>query len=331
MCHRACQKHCVCFVEGKRPCLALSPSLSLCRSQLREKGSQRVISLDGTFKVLTSVQEQRQHGRRASGDAGAGLHIAVTARTEDAPRICSRLSLVPGVTEQLQCLTTDRPLEWDGRATFDIFHKLHCGRPCAPRLSRVAAFLEVVLSSSPSPPACAGYKKIDDQVGASRKDPVITRGCTVRTAREHGVSLVRLSKTRARAVLDSVHPTAPFQSCIEFVRLLVAAIAFTETSGATVTSCGRDRTRLCVEGIECLAKVQNSITRQELSLGTTGNETGPSRPQELGAQRAPPDVGSGSHHHGFAGLVRGAGTRVGGEVRAGGGVGGPVFLLHTIV
>ena len=73
-----------------------------------------------------------------------------------------RLSLVPGVTEQLQCLMTDRPLGWDGRAAFDMLPKLSCiaGDP-----KHLAFRVSECFGGSSSLPACAGNEKIDDQVG----------------------------------------------------------------------------------------------------------------------------------------------------------------------
>ena len=115
------------------------PALGRCFSLLRDKGSYRVVSVDGTFKVLVSAQRHRQHGRRGTSNAGAGLHVAVTARTRDgccfftelfnsefAPMISSRRFLVPGVTEQLQRLVSDRPLDWETRATIEAFTQLAC-------------------------------------------------------------------------------------------------------------------------------------------------------------------------------------------------------------
>ena len=50
------------------------PAMGRCRSLLCE-GSYRVIGVHGTFKVLMSAQGQRQHGRRDTSNAGAGLHV----------------------------------------------------------------------------------------------------------------------------------------------------------------------------------------------------------------------------------------------------------------
>ena len=64
-----------CLLCNRKASVLAIPALGRFRSLLRDKGSYRVIGVDGTFKVLVSAQGQGQHGRRDTSNAGAALHV----------------------------------------------------------------------------------------------------------------------------------------------------------------------------------------------------------------------------------------------------------------
>ena len=147
--------------------------------------------------------------------------LRAQGRTEDgccfvarlyAPRISSRSSLVPDVTEELECLVTERPLDWDARSTFELFPKL--SRVASDCMDLAVRVLEC-FGCSLSPMHVQDVRRWMTKCGAGGQSLWLRSKCHSRVQNPRGLqntdeqraSLRRLPKGRARVVMDGADPT----------------------------------------------------------------------------------------------------------------------------
>ena len=271
------------------------------RDELQQRDAFRVITVDGTFKFLMSVQGQPKHGAASSCASRPGIHTVITARSidggvfyatafgsENAVQVVPELAAIPGVFQQTEALGSDRPQDWDIPTTYMALPQLECVFGDAMHLCFAVS---TAYGKSMKPAIVTALRAAVEKWCAVGESQWLRGAFFTYRSPDRPLSQVEASfwskptftTATATKYLHDLNPARPFQSRLAYVKTLAAikVLYATELSrpandgktsiGGLLDRAGQWKT------IEYLAngaryRIINEIPRDHMVTGTVGNE-----------------------------------------------------------